>query len=124
MLAGDTLQLLHEMKERRKNLSNGDEGQKHINYFLNNVDRMAYDTYRAMGFPIGSGLVEGSCKLVVGKRFKGNGMRWKLDDNKAVLKTRLAELNDELEAVFTKKSRKYSFVEPENSLCQPELAHA
>ena len=85
---------------------------------------MAYDTYRAMGFPIGSGLVEGSCKLVVGKRFKGNGMRWKLDDNKAVLRTRLAELNGELEASFAKKRRKYSFVESESPFCQPALAHA
>ena len=31
MLAADTLQLLHEMKEQRKSLSNRDEGQKHIN---------------------------------------------------------------------------------------------
>ena len=124
MLAADTLQLLHEMKEHRKSLSNRDEGQKHINYFLNNIDRMAYDTYRAMGFPIGSGLVEGSCKLVVGKRFKGNGMRWKLDDNKAVLRTRLAELNDQLEAAFAKKTRKHSFVEPQSTYRQPDFAHA
>ena len=102
----------YEMKAQRKNLSNGDEGQSHINYFLNNVDRMAYDTYRAMGFPIDR-VGGGSSKLVVGKRFKGNGMRWIIHDNKTVLRTRLAELNDELEGFFTKKSRKYSPVAPE-----------
>ena len=106
MLAGDTLQLLHEMKEQRENLIDRNLGQKHINYFLNNVERMAYDQYRAMGFPIGSGIVEGSCKLVVGRRFKGNGMRWKLKDNESVLKTRLAEINGELADFFSPKIRK------------------
>jgi hypothetical protein len=106
MLAGDTLQLLHEMKEQRENLTDRNLGQKHINYFLNNVERMAYDQYRTMGFPIGSGLVEGSCKLVVGRRFKGNGMRWKLKDNESVLKTRLAEINGELTDFFSPKIRK------------------
>lgn len=112
MLEGDTLQLLYEMKTDRKYLTDRDEGQKHINYFLNNANRMAYDEYRAMGFPIGSGLVEGSCKLVVGKRFKGNGMRWKREDNKAVLKTRLAVLNDELVGAFTPKRRNITYVRP------------
>lgn len=36
---------------------------------------MDYDIYKAKGYPIGSGLVEGQCKLVVNRRFKGNGMR-------------------------------------------------
>jgi hypothetical protein len=114
MLEGDTLQLLHEMKCDRQYLSDRDEGQKHINYFTTNIERMAYDTYRAMGLPIGSGLVEGSCKLVVGKRFKGNGMRWKREDNKAVLKTRLAALNGELERTFSKKTRNVYLARPKS----------
>ena len=122
MLAGDTLQLLYEMKEQRKNLTNRSLGQKHINYFLNNIERMAYDQYRALGFPIGSGLVEGSCKLVVGRRFKGNGMRWKLKDNENVLKTRLAELNGDLVDFFSPKNREIAFIEPEIYACQPGAA--
>ena len=112
MLDGDTLQLLHEMKQSLKELHTTDEGQKHINYFENNRDRMAYDTYRAMGYPIGSGAVEGACKLVVGKRFKGNGMRWKREDNKAVLRARLAVLNNELEQTFDRTCRTVSFSPP------------
>lgn len=114
MLAGDTLQLLHEMKRDRVHLDDRSEGQKHINYFTTNAERMAYDTYQAMGLPIGSGLVEGSCKLVVGKRFKGNGMRWKREDNKAVLKTRLAVLNQELEQTFKIKTRKVTLSSPKS----------
>ncbi|MEW5814025.1 MAG: hypothetical protein AB1798_01335 [Spirochaetota bacterium] len=71
---------------------------------------MEYDIYRERGFPIGSGLVEGQCKLVVNRRFKGNGMRWKAADNEAVLDVRLAILNNTLEKFFTPKPRKYSLV--------------
>lgn len=106
MLEGDTLQLLHEMKSLRTNLTDPDKGQKHINYFLNNRERMAYDQYRERGYPIGSGLVEGRCKLVVGTRFKGNGMRWKKRDNAAVLNTRLHFLNGTLEAHFSASTRR------------------
>ena len=123
MLVGDTFQLLHEMKEQRKNLTDRGLGQKHINYFFNNIKRMAYDQYRAMGLPIGSGLVEGSCKLVVGRRFKGNGMRWKLKDNESVLKARLAEINGDLVDFFSPKNREISFIEPEIYACQPGAAH-
>ena len=112
MLAGNVLQLLHEMKRDRKDLTDRSEGQKHINYFITNQERMAYDTYHAMGLPMGSGLVEGSCKLVVGKRFKGNGMRWKREDNKAVLNARLAVLNDRLDRSFLPRTRKVTFVPP------------
>lgn len=124
MLKGDTLQLLHEMKEQRNSLSDPDAGQKHTNYFLNNKERMAYDQYRSKGLPIGSGLVEGSCKLVVGRRFKGNGMRWKLEDNKRVLKVRLAELNDQLDTVFDPKPQEFTFTDQNLSVCQPGAAHA
>jgi hypothetical protein len=45
-------------------------------YFENQVHRMDYPTYRAKGWLIGSGPVEAACKLVVGQRLKGSGMRW------------------------------------------------
>ena len=77
-----------------------DAGSKHINYFQNNQQRMDYGRYRAAGWPIGSGSVEGQCKFVVGRRFKGNGMRWRPHDNECVLRTRLAVLNGALERYF------------------------
>ena len=98
---GEILQVLSEMKKSlEEKISNNDEALKHYNYFENNKSRMQYDLYREKGFPIGSGLVEGKCKLVVGKRFKGNGMRWKKADNEAVLKVRLAVLNNTLDQDF------------------------
>jgi hypothetical protein len=46
-------------------------------YVRNNVHRMDYPTYLARGWMIGSGPVEAACKLVVGQRLKGSGMRWR-----------------------------------------------
>ena len=103
---GDVFQVLEEMKESRESGSkDSDKAQKHINYLDNNKWRMQYQEYRARGYPNGSGLVEGQCKLVVGKRFKGNGMRWKKADNKAVLDDRLAVLNNTLDTYFVPKPR-------------------
>ena len=45
-------------------------------YFENQSHRMDYPTYRAKGWPIGSGSVEAACKQVVNARLKGTGMRW------------------------------------------------
>ena len=33
-------------------------------YFARNRDRMKYDEYLAAGYPIGSGVVEGACRIV------------------------------------------------------------
>ena len=73
---GETLQLIHEMKRCVAKLTDTDTdtdtdgGWKQINYFVNNQQRMDYGRYRATGWPIGSGSVEGQCKFVVGRRFK------------------------------------------------------
>jgi hypothetical protein len=50
-----------------------------LEYFGNRVHRMEYPEYQARGWHIGSGPVEAACKLVVGQRLKGTGMRWGTD---------------------------------------------
>jgi len=100
LLDGEVLQVIAEMKEALKETSNSSEGTKKINYYLNNRDRMKYKEYRDKDYPIGSGIVEGACKFVIGKRFKGSGMRWKKVDNEKVLKVRLAKLNGLLPDYF------------------------
>ena len=113
LLDGEALQVIAEMKSVVPELCSTDEGWKHINYFINNVDRMRYDEYRQAGLPIGSGKVEGSCKFVVNKRFKGSGMRWKKADNVKVLRARLAKLNGYLEPHYCPSPRPYSPIKPE-----------
>lgn len=47
-------------------------------YFVNNIDRMQYGTFRAKGFFIGSGVIEAGCKTIIGARCKQSGMFWGL----------------------------------------------
>ena len=107
LLEGQALQVVQELRRRADFLTDRDSAIKEINYFRNNLNRMEYDLYRKRGFPIGSGLVEGSCKFVVGKRFKGSGMRWKRQDNIAVLRVRLEKLNGTLQNYFKPQPQKW-----------------
>jgi Uncharacterised protein family (UPF0236). len=50
--------------------------EKELGYFVRNVDRMQYGTFRAAGYFIGSGVVEAGCKTVIGGRCKQSGMFW------------------------------------------------
>jgi hypothetical protein len=47
------------------------------NYLTENRDRMWYRQRLAAGRPIGSGLIEGGCKNVIGARLKLNSARWR-----------------------------------------------
>ena len=50
--------------------------EKELGYFVNNVQRMQYGTFRGKGLFIGSGVVEAGCKSVIGARCKQSGMFW------------------------------------------------
>lgn len=62
--------------------------QKTTTYFRNNVARMDYAAYEAAGFPLGSGVTEAGCKLLVKKRLCGPGMSWGFSMAGHILKLR------------------------------------
>ncbi len=66
-----------------------------LTYFENNRDRMHYDEYLLLGYPIGSGVAEGACRNLVKDRMDSTGMHWKLDGARAMLWTRALYLNGE-----------------------------
>jgi hypothetical protein len=59
-----------------------------IGYLSHNRDSLWYRTRLAEGLPIGSGLVEGTCKNMIGKRLKLNNPRWRVPraENMAALR--------------------------------------
>ena len=93
--------MMQQMKRSQDEFTNTAEASKQINYFMNNQERMDYARYREAGWLIGSGMVEGQCKFVVGRRFKGNGMGWRPLDNRCVLRTRLALFNGDIKNYFS-----------------------
>ncbi len=65
-------------------------GEKALDYFETNRERMHYDQFRAQGFFIGSGVVEAACKTLIGQRFKGTGMHWSQRGLKQLMAIRTA----------------------------------
>ncbi len=72
-------------------------------YISVNEEQMRYDVFRAKGYDIGSGAVEGACKYVVGKRLKQSGMIWSRTGSSAVLALRIVWLNGQWEQLWQSK---------------------
>lgn len=53
-----------------------EEARTAVAYLQARADRMDYVEYKARGWPIGSGQVEGMNKSVIGHRLKRSGQRW------------------------------------------------
>lgn len=64
-----------------------------IAYFETNRDRMDYPSYAARGWPLGSGIVESTCRLVSNLRTKEPGMRWSYGGIQAILTLRALRLS-------------------------------
>jgi hypothetical protein len=76
-LLKDKVQIL--INETRKECAGQPQASKveeELGYFVRNVKRMQYGTFRAKGYFIGSGVVEAGCKTVIGARCKQSGMFW------------------------------------------------
>lgn len=56
-----------------------------IIYFENHQEWMHYDEYLALGYPIGSGVVESTCGHTVKKRMEGTGRRWSIKGAESTL---------------------------------------
>jgi hypothetical protein len=59
-----------------------------ITYMENHLELMNYAGARAQGLPVGSGVVEASCKTIVEVRMKRCGMRWKKPGAQGVMRLR------------------------------------
>jgi hypothetical protein len=62
-------------------------------YLRRNRPFMDYHHYLALGWPIGTGVVEGACRHLVKDRFEQAGMRWSLPGAQTLLDLRTVALN-------------------------------
>ncbi len=102
---GWTKKLLDDLKEQRKKYRGAKREAMDtlIRYISSNEEQMRYDVFRAKGYDIGSGAVEGACKHVVGKRLKQSGMIWSRAGSSATLALRIAWLNKRWEQLWQNK---------------------
>jgi hypothetical protein len=69
-------------------------------YLERHREHIDYAAYKALGLPLGSGMVESACKWLIQQRFKGVGMRWSEDGFNHLLHLRLAWVNGRFDALF------------------------
>ena len=78
--SGAVASILVEIREfRKKQISEKKRNdlEKVITYFENHMHQMAYANYANQNLPIGSGVVEAACKVLVKQRSCNSGMRWR-----------------------------------------------
>ena len=102
---GWTKKVLDDLQEElKRHRGNKRKAIKELSgYIATNEEQMRYDVFRAKGYDIGSGAVEGACKNVVGKRLKQSGMIWTRLGSSSVLALRASWLNQRWEQLWQKK---------------------
>jgi len=68
--------LIQETRQQCAGQPQAQAVEDELGYFVRNVERMKYGTFRRQGFFIGSGVIEAGCKTVIGSRCKQSGMFW------------------------------------------------
>lgn len=68
---------------------------KVLNYLRRNQPYMNYQHYLFLGWPIGTGVIEGACRHLIKDRFEQAGMRWSVAGAQAMLDLRTVHLNDD-----------------------------
>jgi hypothetical protein len=80
-----------------------------ITYFRNQKQRMNYGYHTARCQPIGSGVTEAACKVLIKQRFCKSGSRWKEEGASAVLSIRALKLTTGRWNAFWKRISQYGY---------------
>jgi hypothetical protein len=94
--------LNRKIKEDKKEII-----QSSITYFTNHLHQMNYWKYLQMNWPIGSGVIEAACKVIIKQRLCNSGMRWKDNGAKTVLALRCFNKSDGMWEQFWNKVNRY-----------------
>jgi hypothetical protein len=70
-------------------------------YLENKQDYLDYPAFLTAGWPIATGLIEGTAKWLVKDRMEITGARWSLDGAEAVLRLRALVGNGDFDDYFT-----------------------
>ncbi|MFC1585995.1 ISKra4 family transposase [Fibrobacterota bacterium] len=80
-----------------------------VTYFTNNKKRMKYYKYVNMNMPIGSGVTEAACKVIIKERLCKSGMRWKEEGAARVISLRCLTYSDTRWEQFWNKINQYGY---------------
>lgn len=91
--------------------------EKHLKYFETKKEYMKYDEYLKKGYPIGSGVIEGTCRSLVNDRMELSGMHWSEKGAEAMLELRSIKING-----FWNEYWEYHIDEQKESIYEWDLA--
>ena len=95
---GSASRFLKELATQRANLDDknfierDDEVRQVITYYANHKDKMSYSRHLENNLPIGSGVTEAACKVLIKQRMCISGSRWKDEGASCVLSLRALKL--------------------------------
>jgi hypothetical protein len=69
-------------------------------YFHTHQLHIRYHSFKQQKCPLGSGMIESTCKWLIQQRFKGVGMRWSEDGFNHLLHLRLDWVNHRFDSLF------------------------
>jgi hypothetical protein len=70
------LEAMKNLKKKKISQAKKEEIDTAITYFNNHLHQMDYSSYLSKKIPIGSGVIESACKMIVKQRMCNSGMRW------------------------------------------------
>jgi hypothetical protein len=102
MLSDETQQITCDFRQRAQETKTTQAQREQLiqtaNYFERNQATMDYPTYLANGWPIASGVIEGTCRHFVKARFELSGMRWHQTGAENLLRLHAVAENGDWEA--------------------------
>jgi hypothetical protein len=102
ILSGKTTAVIQTLESLVQDPSTSPAQRKVLNttigYYRRNLPYMRYDRYLDRGWPISSGVVEGTCGHLVKDRMEQSGMRWTKSGAQAILDLRAVRVNDDWDA--------------------------
>jgi hypothetical protein len=94
--------LNNRMKESQR-----EQIEKSITYFQNHLHQMDYYRYRKNNWPIGSGVIEAACKVIIKQRLCNSGMKWTENGARTVLALRCFNKSNKMWEQFWNKIDRY-----------------
>lgn len=100
--AGRILKELNDKLGGKLSTSNREKLQKAVSYFTNQKARMRYYALVKQALPIGSGVTEAACKMIVKQRLCQSGMKWNEKGASIILSLRTLERSNRWEQFWGK----------------------
>jgi len=105
--AAELLLEFESFRRKKMDTSRREKLETAITYFRNHLHQMNYSEYVEHNYPIGSGVIESACKMIIKQRLCNSGMKWKNKGAKSVLCLRAIHYSSDRWDQFWNKVDKY-----------------